>query len=139
MYVRKQGVETDHIAPFPAKNGNLVESMLGKYIYRAHGIKGVMLVSILFLWYQIKKYYFSGDFWWFSNMEIIGLYYICNCVRPHCVFWIFVDKSLYTDNKILNKTKTLLSQLDLFEINHSQPDNLLFSVSLFIWEYNKIS
>ena len=49
-YVRKQGVVTDHIAPFPAKNGSLVESMLGKYIYRAHEIKGV---TILFF-YDIK-------------------------------------------------------------------------------------
>ena len=44
MYVLKQGVATNHIAPFPAKNGSLVESMLGKYIYRAHEIKGVTIL-----------------------------------------------------------------------------------------------
>ena len=50
MYVRKQGVATDHIVPFPAKNGSLAESMLGKYTL--HMSSNVASHNVdMFLWY----------------------------------------------------------------------------------------
>ena len=59
MYVRKQGVATDHIVPFPAKNGSLAESMLGKHTL-CKSSKVANYNVDYFLWYQIKYDIFRG-------------------------------------------------------------------------------
>ena len=59
MYVLKQGVATNHIAPFPAKNGSLAESMLGKHtLCKSSKVANYNVDN--FLWYQIKHDIFRG-------------------------------------------------------------------------------